>query len=180
MVSWLKGKTVSDLKGKDVTEIDDVSGATCTAKGIKNAVLTALGAEPDTQSAELAAIMVSAAPAEVKFYKNEEVVKTVEVDVNELDALGSLEILDVALDPKYEEDWNEFTVVVVDEEGNELENEATVVDDTFTVILADGREIVISFNFDTEEKQQKKFLQLTRQKKFLTQRFLIRKILKMK
>jgi uncharacterized protein with FMN-binding domain len=153
MVSWLKGKTVSDLKGKDVTEIDDVSGATCTAKGIKNAVLTALGAEPDTQSAELAAIMVSAAPAEVKFYKNEEVVKTVEVDVNELDALGSLEILDVALDPKYEEDWNEFTVVVVDEEGNELENEATVVDDTFTVILADGREIVISFNFDTEEKK---------------------------
>ena len=153
MVSWLKGKTVSDLKGKDVTEIDDVSGATCTAKGIKNAVLTALGAEPDTQSAELAAIMVSAAPAEVKFYKNEEVVKTVEVDADELDALGSLEILDVALDPKYEEDWNEFTVVVVDEEGNELENEATVVDDSFTVILADGREIVISFNFDTEEKK---------------------------
>ena len=97
--------------------------------------------------------MVSAAPAEVKFYKNEEVVKTVEVDADELDALGSLEILDVALDPKYEEDWNEFTVVVVDEEGNELENEATVVDDTFTVILADGREIVISFNFDTEEKK---------------------------
>ena len=154
MVSWLKGKTVSDLKGKDVTEIDDVSGATCTAKGIKNAVLTALGAEPDTQSAELAAIMVSAAPAEVKFYKNEEVVKTVEVDADELDALGSLEILDVALDPKYEEDWNEFTVVVVDEEGNELENEANVVDDTFTVILADGREIVISFNFDTEEKKE--------------------------
>ena len=154
MVSWLKGKTVSDLKGKDVTEIDDVSGATCTAKGIKNAVLTALGAESDTQSAELAAIMVSAAPAEVKFYKNEEVVKTVEVDADELDALGSLEILDVALDPKYEEDWNEFTVVVVDEEGNELENEANVVDDTFTVILADGREIVISFNFDTEEKKE--------------------------
>lgn len=98
--------------------------------------------------------MVSAAPAEVKFYKNEEVVKTVEVDADELDALGSLEILDVALDPKYEEDWNEFTVVVVDEEGNELENEANVVDDTFTVILADGREIVISFNFDTEEKKE--------------------------
>ena len=37
--------------------------------------------------------------------------------------------------------------------GNELENEATVVDDSFTVILADGREIVISFNFDTEEKK---------------------------
>ena len=49
-----------------------------------------------------------------------------------------------------EHKWFEFGK---DEEGNELENEATVVDDTFTVIFADGREIVISFNFDTEEKE---------------------------
>lgn len=131
-------------------DVDIKSGATYSLTAVKKAVANALGADIDTQ---LAAINISAAPAEVKFYKNEEVVKTVEVDADELDALGSLEILDVALDPKYEKDWNEFTVVVVDEEGNELENEATVVDDTFTVIFADGREIVISFNFDTEEKE---------------------------
>lgn len=118
-------------------DVDIKSGATYSLTAVKKAVANALGADIDTQ---LAAINISAAPAEVKFYKNEEVVKTVEVDADELDALGSLEILDVALDPKYEKDWNEFTVVVVDEEGNELENEATVVDDTFTVIFADGRD----------------------------------------
>ena len=148
---WKRAKKKFDIfKGATKDTISDVdvdikSGATYSLTAVKKAVANALGADIDTQ---LAAINISAAPAEVKFYKNEEVVKTVEVD-----ALGSLEILDVALDPKYEKDWNEFTVVVVDEEGNELENEATVVDDTFTVIFADGREIVISFNFDTEEKE---------------------------
>jgi hypothetical protein len=153
---WKRAKKKFDIfKGATKDTISDVdvdikSGATYSLTAVKKAVANALGADIDTQ---LAAINISAAPAEVKFYKNEEVVKTVEVDADELDALGSLEILDVALDPKYEKDWNEFTVVVVDEEGNELENEATVVDDTFTVIFADGREIVISFNFDTEEKE---------------------------
>ena len=153
---WKRAKKKFDIfKGATKDTISDVdvdikSGATYSLTAVKKAVANALGADIDTQ---LAAINISAAPAEVKFYKNEEVVKTVEVDADELDALGSLEILDVALDPKYEKDWNEFTVVVVDEECNELENEATVVDDTFTVIFADGREIVISFNFDTEEKE---------------------------
>ena len=141
--------TINDLN------VDINSGATCSLTAVKTAVAKALGAN-NTSAVALAAVTEAAAPAAIKFYKNEELVKTVDVDADELEALGSLEIQDVVLDTKYEDNWNEFTVVVVDADSKELDNTAEVVDDTFTITLADGRVITISFSFEAEENEEEK------------------------
>ncbi len=123
---------------------------------VKSAVAEALGVVVNTNTAAIANVTEASTPAEIKFYKNEEIVKTVDVDADELEALGSLEIQDVVLDPKYEDDWNEFTVVVVDADNNELYNTVAVVDDTFTITLADERVITVSFSFEAEENEVEK------------------------
>ena len=151
-----KGTTKETIEDLDVEfSVDAKTKATCSLTAVKTAVAEALGAN-NTNTVALAAVTETAAPAAIKFYKDEEVVKTVDVDADELEALGSLEIQDVVLDPKYEDNWNEFTVVVVDADSKELDNTAKVVDDTFTITLADGRVITISFSFETEENEEEK------------------------
>ena len=154
---WNTAKNQFDVfKGKTkdtIADVDVQTGATYSLTAVKSAVAEALGA---TNTIALANVTEAAAPAKIEFYKNEELVKNVDVDADELEALGSLEIQDVVLDPKYEDNWNEFTVVVVDADSKELDNTAKVVDDTFTITLADGRVITISFSFETEENEEEK------------------------
>ncbi len=156
----LATKEFSIFTGATQNTIDDLnvdisSGATCSLTAVKTAVAKALGTTASNAVSQANVIEVSD-PAVIKFYKGEEVVKTVDVEADELEALGTLEIPDVVLDPKYEDNWNEFTVVVVDADNNELDNTAKVVDDTLTITLADGRVITISFSFETEENEEEK------------------------
>ncbi len=149
-----KGATENTIADVNV-KFDAKTGATCSLTAVKTAVAEALGATT-SNAAVIDNVTEAADPAAIKFYKNEELVKTVDVDADELESLGSLEILDVVLDPKYEDNWNEFTIVVVDADDEELDNTAAVVDDTFTVTLADGRVITVSFSFEAEGNEEEK------------------------
>ena len=131
--------------------VDITSGATCSLTAVKTAVAEALGAEYNNAIA-LVDVTEAADPAAVKLYMDEDLVKTVKVEKDELEEPDHFEILDVVLDPEYEENWKELTLVVVDIDDKELESTTEVVDDRFTVTLADGRVITISFNFGTEEE----------------------------
>ncbi len=131
--------------------VDISSGATYSLTAVKTAVADALGADA-SNAISLVDVDEAVDPAAIKLYMDEVLVKTVKVEKDELEEPDHLEILDVVLDPEYEENWNEFTIVVVDVDSNVLESTTEVVDDRFTVTLADGRVITISFDFGTKEE----------------------------